>query len=239
MESPPALRISNLSAGYGKLSVLHGVSLSVAKGSMTALLGPNGAGKTTLAKSIVRLVTVFGGEVWYGDKSLNGREPQDVVGLGIGFVPQTSAVFASLSVHENLEISCGAMSKAEQGWRIAEAYDRFPRLSQRTRQRASTLSGGERQMLAIGSALLARPSFLILDEPTTGLSPQLTDEVVEGLGDLRRGGTTLLWIVEQNPQQALALADWAVVMEAGAVRHQQRAADLLNAPNFRQLFLGV
>jgi branched-chain amino acid transport system ATP-binding protein len=233
------MEVIGLSAGYGKLPVLHGVSFAVPSRSLTTILGPNGAGKTTLVKSLVALTDRFSGHIRFKERPIDGLPTHVIVGLGIGFVPQTASVFPSLSVQENLEMGCRLLLPARRPQRIAEIYGQFPRLAQRQHQRASTLSGGERQMLAIGSALLADPEFIILDEPITGLSPQLVDEVVEGIEAINDRGTTVLWVVEQNPQQVLAIADWAIVMEGGTIKTQMPAGELLAVPDFRTVFLGV
>ena len=233
------LTISGLVSGYGKLPVLQDVSLTVAAGSLTAVIGPNGAGKTTLAKSVVNIVDLMGGEIRFHGQALHRLPTHKIVELGIGFVPQTAATFPSLTVQENLEMRCRFVDPANRGTEINSVYSRFPRLAERKRQRARTLSGGERQMLAIGSALLANPELLILDEPVTGLSPQLTDEVVAGITEINQQGTTVLWVVEENPLQVLGAADWVYVMESGRVKNSTNAAELLEAPDFRQIFLGV
>jgi ABC-type branched-subunit amino acid transport system ATPase component len=237
--SDPLLVIENLVAGYGKLPVLHDLSLSVARGSLTTIVGPNGAGKTTLVKALVNIVDVTAGKIVFVGKTISGLPTHLIVAEGIGFVPQTANVFATLTVQENLEMGCRFVPEAGRADAIAMAYQRFPRLRERRRQRARTLSGGERQMLAISSALLADPALLILDEPVTGLSPQLTDEVVGGIKQINAKGTTILWVVEENPLQVLAIADWVHVMEAGRIKNSMPAAELLEAPDFRQIFLGV
>ncbi len=237
--STAALVVSGLVSGYGKLPVLHDVSLSVDDGSLTAVIGPNGGGKTTLMKSIVGIVDIMDGEIRYKGRRISGLEPHEIVALGIGFMPQTDNVFPTMTVHENLEMGCKFLSRPDWAAEIEAVYTRFPRLKGRTRQRAQTLSGGERQMLAIGSTLLAHPDFLILDEPVTGLSPQLTDEVAEGISAINKSGTTVLWVVEENPQQVLSLADWVYVMEGGRMKSNCKASELLDAANFREIFLGV
>ncbi len=234
------LRTSGLVAGYGRLPVLHGLDVTVARGAMVAIIGPNGAGKSTLAKAIMRLVEVMGGEIHFDGQRIDTLETQAIAAAGIGYVPQTRNVFGSLSVEENLELSCNLLPA---GIRPAEAieaiYERFPRLRQRRRQRGSSLSGGERQMLAIGSALIAQPKLIMLDEPTSGLSPHMTSEVAEGIAAINKSGTTVIWVVEEDPQEILSLADWVYVLDGGAVRMSCPAAELLGADNFLELFLGV
>jgi ABC-type branched-subunit amino acid transport system ATPase component len=179
------------------------------------------------------------GEIRFRDQLISRLPTHKIFELGIGFVPQTAATFPSLTVQGNLEMGCRSVPDADRSDAIAGVYTRFPRLAERKRQRARTLSGGERQMLAIGSALLANPELLILDEPVTGLSPQLTDEVVAGIYQINRQGKTILWVVEENPLQVLGAADWVYVMEGGRVKNSTAASELLKAPDFRQIFLGV
>lgn len=233
------LVINNLVSGYGKLPVLHDIDLSVPQGSLTAVIGPNGAGKTTLMNSIVNTVNVIQGEIRFKGQLIHRSETCTIVARGIGYVPQTNNVFPSLSVQENLEMGCELVPKTQWGPRIEEAYDRFPRLRDRKKQKASTLSGGERQMLAIGSALMANPELLILDEPITGLSPQISDEVAEGIIRINKQGTTVIWVVEENPTQVLSVADWVYVMESGTIKTRETGKELLEAPDFRGIFLGV
>jgi len=238
-DKEPLLVIEGLVAGYGHLPVLQDLSLTVATGSLTTVIGPNGAGKTTLVGAIVNIVDVMGGSITFEGKQIAKRPSHTIAAEGIGFVPQTGNVFPTLTVQENLEMGCRFVADADRPAAIESAYTRFPRLRQRKKQRARTLSGGERQMLAISSALLHDPRLLILDEPVTGLSPQLTDEVVRGIKEINQKGTTILWVVEENPLQVLAVADWVYVIEGGRVKNSEPAAELLAAPDFRQIFLGV
>ncbi|ODN72304.1 ABC transporter ATP-binding protein [Methylobrevis pamukkalensis] len=237
--APAQLVVRDLVAGYGRLPVLHGLSLDVAAGAMVAIIGPNGAGKSTLTKAIMRLVEVMGGEIRFEGTRIDGLEPQAIAALGVGYVPQTRNVFGALSVEENLELSCNLLPRGAAGAAIEAIYARFPRLRQRRSQKGASLSGGERQMLAIGSALISNPKLIILDEPTSGLSPHMTTEVAEGIKAINDAGTTVIWVVEENPQQILALADWVYVLDGGTVRMSCAARDLLGAENFRELFLGV
>jgi ABC-type branched-subunit amino acid transport system ATPase component len=242
MTEPPGkalLTVSDLVAGYGRLPVLHGLGISVKEGSMVAVIGPNGAGKSTLVKAIMRLVTVMSGEVHFDGRRMDTLETQAIAAAGIGYVPQTRNVFGSLSVQENLELSCNLLPRGRAAAAIEAIYERFPRLRQRRDQRGSSLSGGERQMLAIGSALISEPRLIMLDEPTSGLSPHLTSEVAEGISAFNKAGTTVLWVVEEDPQEILSRADWVYVLDGGTVRMSCPAAELLGAENFLELFLGV
>ena len=231
--------IENLVAGYGKIPIIHDISLEISQKSISAIIGPNGAGKSTLTKAILNLVNIMDGEIKYKGNELKDLSTNRIVENGIGYVPQTNNVFASLTVQENLEISSGLIGKSEREVQIQNIYHSFPRLRDRRKLNGSSLSGGERQMLAIGSAILAKPEFLILDEPTTGLSPQLTDEVAEGIIEINKSGTTILWVVEENPRQILSFANWVFVMDSGVLKTSQKASEILESPNFRQLFLGI
>ena len=233
------IAIHNLTSGYGKLPVLHDISLTARPGSITTIVGPNGAGKTTLIKSIVNLVTVMSGQILFGDVDITGKETHKIVEQGIGFVPQTLNIFPNLSVHENLELSMKSATAETTRTRIEGIYRNFPRLQERTKQQGKTLSGGERQMLAIGSALLSEPNLLILDEPVTGLSPQLTEEVINSIVKINKDGTSILWVVEENPLQVLAVSDTTFIIQSGAVKTECASSDLIRSPDFNQIFMGI
>jgi ABC-type branched-subunit amino acid transport system ATPase component len=235
----PILSVRNLSAGYGKLPVLHDLSLEIAAGAMVAIIGPNGAGKSTFAKALVHGVDLFGGEVHFMGKRIDRLETQAIAALGIGYVPQSGNVFMNLTVRENLELSCNLLKSGSPTRAVELVFDRFPRLRERAGQKGGYLSGGERQMLAIGSALIGEPDLIILDEPTSGLSPSLIKEVSASIRAISESGRTVIWIVEENPREVLALSHWACVLDAGALRMSCPARDILAAPNFRELFLGV
>ena len=233
------VKITDLTSGYGKLPILHNISMQVKPSSITTIVGPNGAGKTTLIKSIVNLVTVMSGRVLLGETNITGMETHKIVDHGIGFVPQTSNIFPNLSVHENLELSIRSTSADRTKQRIEAIYGKFPRLKERSKQQGKTLSGGERQMLAIGSALLAEPKLLILDEPVTGLSPQLTEEVINSIVKINQGGTSILWVVEENPLQVLAVSDTTFIIQSGTVQSETAPSELINSPDFNEIFMGL
>ena len=233
------VKITDLTSGYGKLPILHNVSMDVKPSSITTIVGPNGAGKTTLIKSIVNLVTVMSGNVLLGETNITGMETHKIVDHGIGFVPQTSNIFPNLSVHENLELSIRSTSADRTKQRIEVIYEKFPRLKERSKQQGKTLSGGERQMLAIGSALLAEPKLLILDEPVTGLSPQLTEEVINSIVKINQDGTSILWVVEENPLQVLAVSDTTFIIQSGTVQSETAPSELINSPDFNEIFMGL
>jgi ABC-type branched-subunit amino acid transport system ATPase component len=233
------LSIRNLTAGYGKLPVLHDISLDLDAGRMLAVIGPNGAGKSSLTRAIVNLCTIMSGSVSFDGQDITRLPTEAVAARGLGYVPQTRNVFRALSVQENLEMSSLLLDRAAQARAIDAAYARFPRLIERRRQLGASLSGGERQMLAIASALMTAPKLLVLDEPVSGLSPAMTDEVARGIAEINRAGTTVIWVAEENPQQIIGLSDEVIVMSTGTIRLRQSSADMLAADNFRELFLGV
>lgn len=235
----PILQVKNLTAGYGKLPVLHDVSIDLMQGQMLSVIGPNGAGKTSLVRAIMNQCTQMSGDILFKGQSIAGKQTQEIAARGIGYVPQSRNVFRALSVQENLEMSCLLLPRAERERAIAGAYTRFPRLAERRKQAGASLSGGERQMLAISSSLLMNPDLIILDEPVSGLSPSMTDEVARGISEINRSGVSVVWVVEENPQQIIGLSDEVVVMSTGTVRLRQTAKEMLAAENFRELFLGV
>jgi ABC-type branched-subunit amino acid transport system ATPase component len=207
------LEIDSLVTGYGNLPVIHGLSMTVEEGSSVAIFGGNGVGKSTLLKTIAAWLPVQSGSITWDGQSLSGRDAVFVARAGVGFVPQENKVFASLSVAENLDLA--ADFKPGGAARLREIYDRFPILNERQRQKAGSLSGGERQLLAAVSALLMEPKLLLLDEPTTGLSPVATQRLTGLIAEVVRDGITLVWVVEQDPDVALEIVDRAHVMAGG------------------------
>ena len=234
----PILSIESVYAGYIKdVDILQGISMKVFPGELVTIIGPNGAGKSTLAKAVFGLVTPHTGQIFFKGESIAGLKPDQIVPKGIGYVPQISNVFRSLSVEENLDmgayVSTGPTNALKQ-----EMYDRFPRLGERRKQRAGTLSGGERQQLAMAKALMVKPSLLILDEPSAALSPLMMQSVFDQIKEIQRSGTAIL-LVEQNAKQALQLSDRGYVLEGGRDRVEGRGIDLLNDPQVGELYLGL
>jgi branched-chain amino acid transport system ATP-binding protein len=232
------LALRDVQAAYGSIQILHGVSLHVEPGEVVSVIGPNGAGKSTTFKVIMGLISYLGGEIVFDGRSLVGERPNRVLGRGLGYVPQGRIVFTQMTVVENLEM--GAYLERDRA-RIQQAMDYvftlFPRLRERRRQLAGTMSGGEQQMLAMGRALMMRPRMMMLDEPSLGLSPRFVDEVFDKIVDLARGGLTVM-LVEQNAARALEISDRAYVLELGRNRFEGRGQDLLANPEVRQLYLG-
>jgi branched-chain amino acid transport system ATP-binding protein len=231
------LDISGLAAGYGKSEVLHGVSMQVGAGEIVTMVGANGAGKSTTLRSIFGLTDIRGGAIHFKGQNLVGLRPHRVVTLGLALVPQERSVFPSLTVQENLEIGGYTMDRDTLRERTERIFERFPRLKERYRQKAGTLSGGERQMLAIGRGLMTSPDLLMLDEPSLGLAPLVVEAVFEQIQLIHASGTAVL-LVEQNARRALSIAQRAYVLELGRIRHQGSGQQLLDDPEVQRAYLG-
>lgn len=232
------LTLDKLSAGYGKLVVLREVTLAVEPGQFVALLGPNGSGKSTLIKSVFGLTDIFGGTVTFDGASLVGLTTEAISRRGLAYVPQTRNVFTTMTIRENLQLAARGLNHAEARRALADVFELFPILQERASQRAGQLSGGERQMLAIGLAWLTRPRLLLLDEPSAGLAPLLVTEIFRQLRALRERGVTLL-VVEQNAQSVLRVCDFGWVLRAGQIVFQGTASDILADPDTARNYLGV
>ncbi len=234
----PLLQLDGLRAGYGHVEVLHGVSLAVPEGSMVAIVGPNGAGKTTLMAAVMGLLPRRGGTVRYLDAPAGATEA--MVASGAVLVPEQRALFSDMSVEDNLLLGFYARRRAgERDARpsMREVFTIFPRLEERRRQLAATLSGGERQMLALGRALMGRPRLLLLDEPSLGLAPMLVREIFRVLVDLRSLGLSIL-LVEQNVRAALQVSEYGYVLEMGEVAAEGLSTDLARDPRVLETYLG-
>ena len=232
------LEVKGLHAGYGAVEVLRGVDLTVGEGEAVALLGSNGAGKTTLNNVVCGIFAAWSGRVGFDGADLTRAHYRDVVKAGLIQVPEGRRIFPNLSVLENLELGAFTRATARRSANIERAFALFPRLRERSRQLAGTLSGGEQQMLAIGRGLMAEPRLLILDEPSLGLSPLLVEELFTLIRALRDGGLAVL-LVEQNVGQSLEVVDRAYVMENGAIRFSGLPAELLGSDDLRRAYLGV
>jgi branched-chain amino acid transport system ATP-binding protein len=232
------LEITALRGGYGRVEVLRGVDLQVNSGEMVALLGSNGAGKSTLNKMVCGLVPTASGHVRFDGHDLSGAHYREVVRAGLIQVPEGRKVFPNLSVLENLELGSFTRARARRASNLEKVFGIFPRLKERIRQNAGTMSGGEQQMLAIGRGLMAEPVLLILDEPSLGLSPLLVEEMFTLIRSLRDQGLAVL-LVEQNVGQSLEIADRAYVLENGSVRFSGLPQDLLGSDELRRAYLGL
>ncbi len=220
------LTITHLTAGYGKLQILHDINIQVPKGQFAGIIGPNGSGKSTLIKSIFGLTTVFNGQIELNGNDISGVTTEKLGGYGLAYVPQTRNVFTPLSVQENLQLALRRQSTAQARHRLDEAYMLFPILQQRHSQRAGQMSGGERQMLAIAIAWLSHPQLMLLDEPSAGLSPLFVTEVFRKLCQLCESGLTLI-VVEQNARSLLRICDYAYVLREGKISLHNTATRLL------------
>jgi branched-chain amino acid transport system ATP-binding protein len=232
------LRVSDISSSYGRIPALGGVDLGVDNGELVALIGANGAGKTTLLNVISGIQPVSGGDLRYDGEPLASVPAAQRVARGIVQVPEGRQVFAPLSVRENLELGAYVRSKAFAAAKIDEVFALFPILSSRQSAPAGTLSGGEQQMLAIGRALMSEPRVLLLDEPSLGLAPQMTEFIFEKIAELNANGVSIL-LVEQNASLALEFADRAYVLETGHIVMTGSGASLLGDPTVQSAYLGV
>jgi branched-chain amino acid transport system ATP-binding protein len=233
------LEVSAISVAYGDVRVLHRVSLRVEAGEIVSLLGANGAGKTTTLRAISGLIPVQEGAVTFEGRPLTGLAPSRIVERGIAHVPEGRQLFTNMTVEENLEMGAYLpQAKAARAETLGRVLELFPRLGERQRQVAGTLSGGEQQMVAIGRALMSRPRLLVLDEPSLGLAPIVVKSIFETVKRINADGTTVL-LVEQNLAESLRLSDRGYVLETGKIAMEGRGADLLADPHTRKAFLGL
>ena len=229
------LEASGLVSGYGKVTVLHGVDLKASAGEIVVVLGPNGAGKTTLMKAIAGHLPATEGTVTLNGDNIAGLAPQQIARRGVGYVPQDHNVFRELTVRDNLRVASLAFPGAAA--RTGAVFDRFPILADRANQRASTLSGGERQTLAVSCALIAKPEALLLDEPTAGLAPLFVDQMVEWVSELAAAGMAVVWVVEQSPEKILAASTRACLLEGGRSTAELDSRELLEPGRLQELLL--
>lgn len=235
------LKIRSLESGYGKLRVLKNVSLHVNTGEIVGIIGANGAGKTTLLNTITGVIRAWSGEILFNDIPMSGIPAHKIVSRGCVLVPEGRQIFAPMSVEENLILGAYTQfrqhAKAIVNDELQRVYALFPILKQRSHQLAGTLSGGEQQMLAIGRALMAKPSFIMLDEPSMGLAPLLVKDILATISELRDAGSTIL-VVEQNSKAVLGIADRCYVMETGSIVLEGTAQELLNNTDVQRAYLG-
>ena len=232
------LKLENIVAGYGHITALKDISLEVPQGSIVSLIGANGAGKSTTLRAICGLVPLAAGSIHYQGQSLAGQPVHAMVRQGLVMVPEGRGIFPQLTIEENLHM--GAYSRSDKALIVQEVeqvYTRFPRLAERRRQTAGTLSGGEQQMLAMGRAILSKPKLLLLDEPTMGLAPIMVDKIFEVIQDISAQGVTIL-LIEQNARLALEASQRGYVLESGELTLQGPAHELLHDPKVRAAYLG-
>lgn len=232
----PLLELNAVRGGYGDADILQGVSMTVADKEIVVIVGPNGAGKSTAMKAVFGMLKLRSGQVRLDGEDITTLSPQDRVAKGMGFVPQTSNIFTSMTVQENLEM--GAFLRRDDiAGTMAQVYDLFPILKEKRYQAAGELSGGQRQQVAVGRALMTKPRVLMLDEPTAGVSPIVMDELFDRIIEVARSGISIL-MVEQNARQALEIADKGYVLVQGANRFTDTGQALMQDPEVRRSFLG-
>ena len=231
------LSVKDLNVSYGAIHAIHDVSLDVNDGEIVSLIGANGAGKTTILHTITGLKKAQSGSVTYNDNDLLKTEPSKIITLGMAHVPEGRHIFPGMTVEENLEMGA-YIRKDDLSASMKEVYERFPRLKERRRQLAGTLSGGEQQMLAVGRALMSKPSILLMDEPSMGLSPLLVKEIFSIIKEVHKQGITVL-LVEQNAKMALSISDRAYVLETGHISMSGAADELLNDEQVKKAYLGL
>ena len=230
------LAVRELDAGYGDLQILYNVHLDVTEGEYVTVVGPNGAGKSTVMKSVFGLATYMSGSITFGGTDITDRNPEEIIHEGLGYVPQNGNVFTSLSVAENLAMGAYILDDVPDE-ALREVYERFPILDERRDQKAGTMSGGQRQMLAMGRALMLEPDLLLLDEPSAGLAPDLVDEMFDKIDEINESGTAIL-MVEQNAKEALRRCDRGYVFVQGRNRFVDSGRTLLDDEEVRREFLG-
>jgi len=235
----PVIETRQFVAGYERdLPIVKGVDFTLAKGEFVAIFGPNGAGKSTFVKALAGVVPVFGGEAFLNGEPIGGLKPHAILKRGMAFVPQTENIFTTLSIHENLQLAAAPLDRGAQGPAIRRMLDMFPDLARQSGRLAGSLSGGQRQMLAVARALLLEPCVLVLDEPSAGLSPKLVSDVFSTLGEISATGVTIL-LVEQNVRAALRIVERGVVLVDGRIRFDASAEALATHPDLGALFLGA
>lgn len=231
------LKVEDIHVYYGSIYAIKGISFEVNQGEIVTLIGANGAGKSTTLKTVSGMMKPKTGSISFEEKSLLGVKPHSIVGLGMAHCPEGRRIFQEMTVRDNLEMGAYTRPKGEIEDSIAHVYDLFPRLKERFRQIAGTMSGGEQQMLAMGRAMMSKPKLLMLDEPSMGLAPLLVEEIFRIIQDLNRAGTTIL-LVEQNARMALAIADRGYVLETGRIIASDEASVLLKDEAVKKAYLG-
>jgi branched-chain amino acid transport system ATP-binding protein len=232
------LEIDELSAGYGDVQVLWDISLQVDEGELVSIVGNNGAGKTTTLKTIIGWLTPRSGDIRFQGESLLDYEVQERSDLGITIAPEDEGVFPDMTVIDNLRLGAYGVEKGERNERLERVYELFPRLEERAEQYADTLSGGERRMLNIGSALMSDPDMLLVDEPSLGLAPMLASDIIDEIERINEQGTTVL-LVEQSVNQALEISDRAYVIENGRITTEGDADEMRESEDMREAYLGM
>ena len=234
-----SLQITTLNAGYGTIQVLFDVNMTVQEKAITVIVGPNGSGKSTLVKTIMGITKHYSGDIFFNNQNIAGLSPHLVTKLGIAYLPQVNNVFAELKVRENLLMASYVLSRGEVKTRMQEAIANFPVLQDRMNEKAGTLSGGQRQMLAMAMAIIRRPQIMLFDEPTGSLAPKLAFEVLDKIVELRDNYGITIILVEQNARRALERGDNALLLVSGQVMYEGSADKLLHHEDLGQLYLGI
>lgn len=231
------LQVKGLHTGYGQNEIIHGIDFQVARGETVAILGPNGCGKSTFIKAVLGYLRITQGHVSFDDKEIEDHSPTQRILLGMGYIPQLLNTFTPLTVRENLEMGGYGLSKQELTPSMERVFALFPNLNERRSQRAGSLSGGERQLLAMGRAMMPSPKLLFMDEPSAGLSPKMADEVVDHIQAIARTGTSIV-IAEQDVHRSLSIADRGYVFVTGKVDFEGSSDSILKDKRIREAFLG-
>jgi ABC-type branched-subunit amino acid transport system ATPase component len=234
----PLLKVDRITCGYGDMQVLTDVSIEVKRGEVVSIIGPNGAGKSTVMKAVFGLLHPWTGRIEFDGIDISRHEPYQIVETGMCYVPQVANVFTELTVDENLDMGAFVRSDDQVGQRKEQIFELFPRLYERRRQKAGKMSGGERQMVAMGSALMLDPKLILLDEPSAGLAPKMVDHIFERIVHVNRQFNVAVMMVEQNAKQSLQMAHRGYVMASGENRVEGTGDELLNDPDVARLYLG-
>jgi ABC-type branched-subunit amino acid transport system ATPase component len=234
----PLLKVDEITCGYGDMQVLTDVSIEVKRGEIVSIIGPNGAGKSTVMKAVFGLLHPWTGRIEFDGIDISRHEPYEIVETGMCYVPQVANVFTELTVDENLDMGAFVRSDDQVGERKQQIFELFPRLHERRRQKAGKMSGGERQMVAMGSALMLDPKLILLDEPSAGLAPKMVDHIFERIVHVNRAFDIAVMMVEQNAKQSLQMAHRGYVMASGENRVEGTGQELLNDPDVARLYLG-
>ncbi|MCJ2531494.1 MAG: ABC transporter ATP-binding protein [Candidatus Thermoplasmatota archaeon] len=232
----PLLKAEAIHSGYGDVEIVHNVSVVVNKGELVTIIGPNGAGKSTLIKTIFGLLAPMAGRIWYQGRDVTGTEPDKLVRMGLSYVPQVDNVFPRLTVIENLEMG-GFVREGDLTPRIDVVLEMFPSLKEKASVRSRNLSGGEKQMVALGKTLMLDPEVMLIDEPSAGLAPNLVEAVLEKIREINEAGTAIV-IVEQNARKALSMAHRGYVLDMGETKYEGTGEDLLADPRVGRMYLG-
>ena len=234
----PLLKVDEITCGYGDMQVLTDVSIEVKHGEIVSIIGPNGAGKSTVMKAVFGLLHPWTGKIAFDGIDISRHEPYQIVETGMCYVPQVANVFTELTVDENLDMGAFVRADDQVGQRKEQIFELFPRLHERRRQKAGKMSGGERQMVAMGSALMLDPKLILLDEPSAGLAPKMVDHIFERIVHVNRQFNVAVMMVEQNAKQSLQMAHRGYVMASGENRVEGTGEELLNDPDVARLYLG-